>query len=93
MKLLCLSILWLLACLYACSLFGESPVVETTCSIRPRREPSGNLKFHVVTTTTRQDGSQSVREFAQSDKQDEAYKRCKEFQKIILKASKFSPSR
>jgi hypothetical protein len=89
-KILCLIFLWSLVVCYIQTLLASgkdapSPPVLTECSIRRVQEPSGNVKFHVLTTLTRKDGSRSTEQYAQTDNQKDGFKRCVEWQKGIAK--------
>ena len=88
MKPICLIFLWALVACYVQTLLAEklAPITKTQCSIQERDEPSGNIKYHVVTTVTRSDGTRQTQEFAQADSEDRAFKFCKEFQKIVAKS-------
>ena len=88
LKLLCLIFLWSLVVYFVQTLSAESPPVNTECSIRQVQEPSGNVKFHVMGTVTRKDGSRSTEQYAQTDSQKDGFKRCVEWQKIVAKSAR-----
>lgn len=93
MKILCLIFLWSLVVCYVQTLLASgkdapSPPPPTECSIRRVQEPSGNVKFHVMTTLTRQDGSRATQQYAQTDTQKDGYKRCVEWQKLVAKSAR-----